>query len=156
MQLALLLDQLVRVAERLGLEVRSEPLEPKLEGRDHGRGGSCMVRGRRVILVDSRAPLPDRVSVLASALSALDLEDVHMPPVVRETIERGGVAASPRPANEAVASEVPPPAGYSWVRVGTAPAANRTTEPEGRSVRARREGLPASPHGSPKSRRRRD
>jgi hypothetical protein len=124
MQLATLLTELSRVAERLELEVRSEPLEPKLEGRDYGRGGLCIVRGRRVILIDSRAPLPDRVAVLAAALGAFDVDALHMPPLVRATIERRGVAlASLPPANEA-SSRVPPPAGSAWVRVGSSPAAN--------------------------------
>ncbi len=125
MQLATLLDELSRVAERLELDVRSEPLEPRLEGRDYGRGGLCVLRGRRVILLDSRAPLPDRIAVLAAALAAFDVEALHMPPLVRATIERGGVAlALQPPANEASASRVPPLAGSAWVRVGSSPAAN--------------------------------
>jgi hypothetical protein len=125
MHLATLLDELVRVAERLGLEVRSEPLEPKLEGRDHGRGGLCVVRGRRVVLLDSRAPVPDRIAVLAGVLAALDVESLHMAPLVRATIERGGVAiAPPAAANAAPERRVPPPAGSMWVRVGESRAAN--------------------------------
>lgn len=125
MQLATLLDELSRVAERLELEVRSEPLEPRLEGRDYGRGGLCVLRGRRVILLDSRAPLPDRIAVLAGVLASFDVEPLHMPPLVRATIDRGGVALAPHPpANEASNARVPPPAGTAWVRVGSRPAAN--------------------------------
>ncbi len=128
MQPATLLDELARVAERIGLEVRSEPLEPKLEGRDFGRGGLCVVRGRRVILLDSRAPLQDRIAVLARALTSFDVDDLHMTPLVRATIERGGVTLAPvppaPPVNEDSPSRVPPPAGSAWVRVGSSPAAN--------------------------------
>ena len=60
-----LLDELVRVATRLGVQVRIEPFEtPPARG-----GGRCLVEGREFILLDARAPLGDRVSALASALS---------------------------------------------------------------------------------------
>jgi hypothetical protein len=118
-------DELARVAARIGVEIREERLEPVLEGRDHGRGGLCVVRGRRVVLLDERAPLRDRVATLALALGGFDLESVHVSPLVRSTIERGGRVAAPRPpsANEP-GTRVPPPEGSAWVRVGVAVAAN--------------------------------
>lgn len=118
-------DELVRVARRLRVDVREERLEPVLEGRDHGRGGLCVLRGQRVVLVDLRAPLRDRVATLAAALGGFDLEGIHLPPFVRETIERGGRVVDPRPpsANEP-GTRVPPPPGSTWVRVGAFAAAN--------------------------------
>ena len=48
-----LFDELVRVATRLGVEVRIEPFEtPPARG-----GGRCLVDGRELILLDARAPL---------------------------------------------------------------------------------------------------
>jgi hypothetical protein len=133
-ELAAVWDELVRVAERLAVEVRSERLEPLLDGRDHGRGGLCVVRGRRVVLVDERAPLRDRVATLAAALGAFDLEALHVSPFVRATIERGGRVAAPRPpAANQPGIAVPPPAGSAWVRVGLVGAAN--DDPAGRPTR---------------------
>ena len=78
-----LLDELVRVATRLGVEVRIEPFEtPPARG-----GGRCLVEGREVILLDARAPLGDRVGALASALSDLDLDDVYVTPEARDRVE---------------------------------------------------------------------
>ena len=78
-----LLDELVRVATRLGVEVRIEPFEtPPARG-----GGRCLVEGREFILLDARAPLGDRVSALASALSDLDLDDVYVTPEARDRVE---------------------------------------------------------------------
>ncbi|HEY7140231.1 MAG TPA: UDP-N-acetylmuramate dehydrogenase [Methylomirabilota bacterium] len=79
-----LLDELVRVATRLGVEVRAEPFEtPSARG-----GGRCLVDGRELILLDARARLGDRVGALAAALSTLDLDDVYMMPEARERVER--------------------------------------------------------------------
>ena len=78
-----LLDELVRVATRLGVEVRIEPFEtPPARG-----GGRCLVEGREFILLDARAPLGDRVGALASALSDLDLDDVYVTPEARDRVE---------------------------------------------------------------------
>ncbi len=125
MDLATVWDELVRVAHRLQVDVREEVLYPVQEGRDHGRGGLCIVRGQRVVLVDARATLRERVATLAGALAALDLDPIHLAPLVRQTIERGGRVVVPRPpsANEP-GTRVPPPPGTVWVRVGVEPAAN--------------------------------
>ena len=60
-----LLDELVQAAQRLGVEVRSEPFEtPAAMG-----GGLCVVRGAHLVLIDQRAPLVDRLRALARALA---------------------------------------------------------------------------------------
>ena len=63
-----LFDELLRAAERLGVEVRMEYFEtPATMG-----GGLCVVRGAKLVLIDQRVPLPDRILVLARALAELD------------------------------------------------------------------------------------
>ncbi len=78
-----LFDELRHAAERLGVAVRVEPFEtPAVMG-----GGLCAVRGEQLVLIDQRAPLPDRVLALARALSELESETVYMAPEAREVIE---------------------------------------------------------------------
>jgi hypothetical protein len=78
-----LFDELLRAAEKLGVEVRIEPFEtPAPKG-----GGLCVVRGERLVLIDQRASLLDRILVLAQALSELGSETVYMAPKARELIE---------------------------------------------------------------------
>lgn len=78
-----LFDELLRAAEKLGVEVRIEPFEtPAPKG-----GGLCVVRGERLVLIDQRAPLLDHILVLAQALSELGSETVCMAPKARELIE---------------------------------------------------------------------
>jgi len=78
-----LFDELLRAAETLGVAVRVETFEtPAIAG-----GGTCVVRGERLILIDARAPLWDRIGVLARALSELANETVFMVPEAREVVE---------------------------------------------------------------------
>ena len=78
-----LLDELLRVATRLGVEVRIEPFETP-PGRG---GGRCRVGERQFIVLDARAPLGERVGALASALASLDLDDVYLAPEARDRVE---------------------------------------------------------------------
>jgi len=58
-----LFDELLRVSEKLGVEVRIEPLEtPAIAG-----GGLCLFRGEKLALLDAYAPLTDRILALARA-----------------------------------------------------------------------------------------
>ena len=78
-----LLDELVRVATRLGIDVRIEPFEIP----PAGGGGRCVLAGKDLILLDARASLRDRVAALASALANLDLDDVYVTPEARDRVE---------------------------------------------------------------------
>ncbi|HEV8310857.1 MAG TPA: UDP-N-acetylmuramate dehydrogenase [Methylomirabilota bacterium] len=102
-----LLDELLRVAMRLGVEVRIEPFEDP----PTGAGGLCLVHGRELVLLDARAPLPDRVRALARALSRLDVDTVYMAPEARDVVE----AASAEPG---IPREHVPLAPHSTLGVG--------------------------------------
>jgi hypothetical protein len=86
MDLARLFEELVRAANKADIAVRSESFDPNLSDARKWRGGLCVVRGKRVILVDQRAPLVDRIATVAASLASVDLEHVFLPPVVRATI----------------------------------------------------------------------
>ena len=47
----------------------------------------CVVRGEKLVLIDQRAPLLDRMRALARALVELQSETVYMAPEARELIE---------------------------------------------------------------------
>lgn len=86
MDLGQLYLELCSAARKLGVEVRAEPFDPGLSDATKPRGGLCSIHGKRLILVDARGALPDRIATLAGALSQLDLEGVYLPPIVRATI----------------------------------------------------------------------
>ena len=50
-------------------------------------GGLCVVRGASLVLIDQRAPLPDRLRALARALVELESETIYMAPEARELVE---------------------------------------------------------------------
>jgi len=78
-----LFDEMLRVAEAVGVGVRVEPFEtPATAG-----GGSCVLQGERLILIDAAAPLQVRTAALARALAELGVERVFMVPEAREVVE---------------------------------------------------------------------
>ena len=92
-----LLEELMRLAGRLGVGVRVEPFATP----PAGAGGRCVLDGRPLILLDARAPLADRVDALAGALAGLDLDDVYLAPEVRARVEAAR-ARRPRGLRERV------------------------------------------------------
>lgn len=78
-----LFDELLRVAGTLGVAVRVEPFEtPARAG-----GGSCVLRGKRLVLIDRTAPLRERIAAFAGALAELEIESVFMIPEARDVVE---------------------------------------------------------------------
>ena len=86
MELQRLFEELVKTARRCGIDVRIEPFDPGLSDERRPRGGLCTVFGKRIILVDSKAALPDRIAMVAASLATVDLDHIFLPPIVRATI----------------------------------------------------------------------
>ncbi|MBN2210611.1 MAG: hypothetical protein JW709_04370 [Sedimentisphaerales bacterium] len=77
-----LLDEMIDLARRLGLEVRITPLGG--EG-----GGVCRVRDKRVLFIDALAAIPERLERTAQGLAGLpDLDDCFILPEVRQYLEQ--------------------------------------------------------------------
>jgi hypothetical protein len=94
-----MLAELESLAARMRIAVRAEPFG---SGLLRGRGGLCWVRGQPLVVMDAALGMPDRIAILAEALSRFDLEDRHTPPAVRERIEsarRGPDGPAPRDRN---------------------------------------------------------
>ena len=98
MELGRLLEELVRAAERAGIAVRTEVFDPNLSDVKRPRGGLCTLRGARLILVDAKLPLPERIATVAGALADVDLDHLFLPPIVRATI--GAYRTSKKPTEE--------------------------------------------------------
>jgi hypothetical protein len=80
-----LLVQLEELAQALDVEVRYEPM--RREGPTFP-GGLCRLKGKHVLIIDSRAATGDKVQALARAANRFDLSQVYLRPGVREFLDK--------------------------------------------------------------------
>jgi hypothetical protein len=79
------LDQLEALAYGLGIEVRYE----KIPQDDVTiSGGLYRLKGKNVIVIDSRAKAKDRIRTLVQALKPFNLNNVYIRPALRELLEK--------------------------------------------------------------------
>jgi hypothetical protein len=84
-------EQLEALLVRLGVPVRCEPFDARVFNDLNAHGGLCRLKGSTIVLIDARAPLPDRVAVLAEVLAGFDLDGVYIAPQIRKLIEACGL-----------------------------------------------------------------
>lgn len=78
----LMMDRLEEVAEKLGVKVRVEALGER-EGTIVFQSGTCILRGKRTIIIDGRLSLNERCKALASELKKLNHSNIFIYPAVR-------------------------------------------------------------------------
>jgi hypothetical protein len=79
------LDQLEALAYGLGIEVRYE----KIPQDDVTiSGGLYRLKGKNVIVIDSRATTKNRIRILLKALKPFDLTNIYIRPALRELLEK--------------------------------------------------------------------
>ena len=76
-----LLEQLKELAQKLELKVRYEQI--KKESRFYP-GGLCRVKDEDIIIINSKAPLEDKINTFINALSNFDLSNIFMHPALRD------------------------------------------------------------------------
>jgi hypothetical protein len=91
MKMEPLLEELEAAADKLSVKVSYESLAETVAG-----GGLCKVNGVYRVIIDKRATPGEKVSTLAKALAALDLEGIFLSPPVRELVERYQTLLKPR------------------------------------------------------------
>lgn len=84
MQAEELLSRLEGLAEQLKIPVRYATLSTE---EFSGRGGLCVLRGERRIIIERTLGYREKARLLATGLARFDLEDVFVLPAVREAIE---------------------------------------------------------------------
>jgi len=97
---------LEELAERLSVQIHYEEMKA-FEFRVED--GSCRVKGEPSIFIDRKRPLKEKISILARELQKFDLEDIYIPPLLRERIllpsvepENTGFAPQSTPESEPV------------------------------------------------------
>jgi hypothetical protein len=75
-----MLRELLTLAERVGLDVRFDAMDPRVSSR----GGTCILHGKRVVVIDRGAPLADQIGVLVKALGQIDVTAMYVPKLLRK------------------------------------------------------------------------
>jgi hypothetical protein len=57
-------------------------------GGEPGAGGLCKVKGEWRVIVDKRATPSERVALVGNALAMFPIDDLYLPPEVRDLIEK--------------------------------------------------------------------
>lgn len=95
-------QELCDFAEKLGIEVSEQNF------RATGipvSSGLCLVRGKRIFMMDKHKSIHKKMKLLARELAKLPHDDYYLVPAVRDVLLKYG----PDPSGEGVFSEQPPP-----------------------------------------------
>ncbi|MBZ0178579.1 MAG: hypothetical protein K8F36_04740 [Melioribacteraceae bacterium] len=74
-----LLNDLKSLAAQMGAKVRFE--------RGDFKGGYCLMKDDKLIVINKLSNTQRKVMVLAAALKELGIDEVYLPPNIREAIE---------------------------------------------------------------------
>jgi hypothetical protein len=89
-----LLVQLEELAQALDVDVRYEPM--RREGPAYP-GGLCKLKGKHVLIIDSKAATRDKIQALARAAARFDLSRVYLRPGVRDFLQEHASPGDPPP-----------------------------------------------------------
>ncbi len=81
------IDLLEELAEGFGIQIRYEAINLDEESA-YVAGGLCQLRGKYLIIINSRSPMKERIQTLAGALKHFDLDQVYIRPAVRELLDK--------------------------------------------------------------------
>jgi hypothetical protein len=90
-----LLSRLEGLAAQLNIPVRYAGLATE---ELPGRGGLCVLRGQRRIIIERTLGYQEKARLLATGLAHFDLEGVFLLPAVREAIEAARAGGNVRPS----------------------------------------------------------
>jgi len=79
------LKELEEVAQSLGIEVRYENFKKEV---GFASGGLCRLKGRYLLIINSRAAAREKVEALAGAVNRFDLSRLYLKPGLREFLDR--------------------------------------------------------------------
>ncbi|MBS3944054.1 MAG: hypothetical protein KGZ42_01020 [Melioribacter sp.] len=74
-----ILEDLKELATQMGAKVRFE--------RGDFKGGYCIIKRDKIIVINKLSNLQRKVLTLTSALKELGIEEIYLPPKLREIIE---------------------------------------------------------------------
>ena len=73
-----ILDTLLEVAELMGMKV--------LRDTFRGRGGYCRAKEKEYVIINRKLSLAEQIEIVKEAVMKKDIDNIYLPPVVRELI----------------------------------------------------------------------
>ena len=67
------------LAVKLGMRI--------IKGKGDFKGGACILKDEKIIVVNKRKPIEQKLKILASCFNKIDLEGVYIVPALRILIE---------------------------------------------------------------------
>ena len=78
------LGHLEALAHTLGIQIRYEYIEIETA---FPSGGLCRIRGKQVIIVNTKATVGEKVQTFTRALRRFDLSNIYLKPALRDLLE---------------------------------------------------------------------
>lgn len=76
-----ILHNLESLARRLSIDIKYS----NLDNEDFRiESGACNIKGKEVIIVDSRLPVKEKCRILSGQLKKRNIDDIFIPPFLRE------------------------------------------------------------------------
>ncbi len=80
-----LYQSLKELSEKLDITVSEQNL--KISGLNV-KSGLCKVKGQKMFIMDKHSTVHEKIQILASCLSTMNLEDIYIIPTVREILDK--------------------------------------------------------------------
>lgn len=79
LHLQALLSEFERISEKLDVPVHYDNIT-----KVRSEGGLCRIAGKHTIVLNRKLPIKQRIHLLANCLQELDLDQIYLPPMMRE------------------------------------------------------------------------
>lgn len=86
-----IIEELEQAAQQLGFEVRTE--------KGNFRGGRCVMKDKRIIMLNKRHLPEVQLAVLAESLRDAPLDTIYLKPAVRQALEEAWAESDTEPSS---------------------------------------------------------
>ena len=81
-----MIEQLEELARGFGIQCRYEPISFE-EETINMVGGLCKLRGKPLLIINSKATEKDKIKIFVQALRRFDLEQIYIKPAIRALLD---------------------------------------------------------------------
>jgi len=81
-----IIEQLEELAKGFGIQLRYEPITFE-EEMINVAGGLCKLRGKDLLIINSKATEKDKIRIFVQALRRFDLGQIYLRPAIRELLD---------------------------------------------------------------------